>query len=240
MKGDSKNRRVQTAGSKSRSGDSSFISHHSSDEALKGRELLDHLLSDINQYPARRDEIEHQIREAFERRVAILALDMVGFSRLTIEYGIIHYLAMIHQMTEGARPAIYGNGGKVIKQEADNIFAVFDTPAQALEAALDILRAFDAINSVVPADRDIFGSVGIGFGEALIIGEADMFGSEMNLACKLGEDLAGKSEILLTAAAYAALPARRYICEPMSFSISELNLNCYRFEKRVVPKSGRR
>lgn len=217
----------------------SSLNPHTPSEG-SGRDLLDSFLAELNQYPARRDTIERQIRDTFERRVAILALDMVGFSRLTIEYGIIHYLAMIHQMVEGATPAVKGNGGKVIKQEADNLFAVFDTPGQALEASLDIFRAFDAINTVVPTERDIFGSVGIGYGETLIVGGGDLFGSEMNLACKLGEDLAEKKEILLTPEAFAALPARRYVCSPVSFSISGLEINCYRFDKRRVPQSRRK
>jgi len=219
------------------SGDGSLTAACESPQS--GRELLDRLLSDLNQYPARRAEIETQIREAFERRVAILALDMVGFSRLTIEHGIIHYLAMIHQMAEGATPAVKGNGGKVIKQEADNLIAVFERADQALEAALDIFRAFNAINSVVPADRDIFGSIGIGYGDTLLIDDVDLFGPEMNIACKLGEDLAGKNEILLTPAAFAALPAKRYVFEPVTFSISEMEINCYRYEKRRYPKVKR-
>jgi hypothetical protein len=39
---------------------------------------------------------------------------------------------------------VTGNGGQVIKQEADNLFAIFAQPAHALEAALDIFRAFEA------------------------------------------------------------------------------------------------
>jgi adenylate cyclase len=231
MKDESKN-------PESRTRDSSLIPNPSSPE--NGRELLRSLLSELNQYPARGDKIAQQIRDAFERRVAILVLDMVGFSRLTIEYGIIHYLAMIHQMAQGAIPAVKANGGKVIKLEADNLFAVFDKPGQALEAAFDIFRAFNAINSVVPTERDIFGSIGIGYGETLIIDDKDLFGSEMNLACKLGEDLAEKNDILLTAAAFAALPARRYICEPVSFFISDMEINCYRYEKRNFAKAKRK
>jgi class 3 adenylate cyclase len=36
----------------------------------------------------------------------------------------------------------------------------------------------------------------------LLIGEEDLFGSEMNLASKLGEDVAGRGEILLSASAH--------------------------------------
>ncbi len=203
-----------------------------------GRALLRRLLAVRNQFPERGDEIDDQLRDAFQRNVAVLALDMVGFSRLTVECGIIHYLAMIHQMDEAARPAVTGNGGVVIKQEADNLYAIFDDPALALESALDIFRAFDAVNSVVPPGRDIFGSVGIGYGATLVIDEKDMFGAEVNIACKLGEDLAGKSEILLTQSAYAALPPDRYICSPATFSISEMRIDYYRYERSLFLKNG--
>jgi len=203
--------------------------------SLRGSALLRRLLSERNQFSERAADIDKEIRSAFERNVAILALDMVGFSRLTIEYGIIHYLAMIHQMQEAARPAVTGNGGTLIKQDADDIFAIFYNPADALESALDIFRAFDAVNSVVPPERDIYGSIGIGYGETLVIEGKDIFGAEVNIACKLGEDLAGKSEILLTRAAYEALPPGGYVCAPVKYRISEMEINCYRYDRSLFP-----
>ena len=201
-----------------------------------GHSLLRRLLATRNQFPERQHEIDERLREAFQRNVAVLVLDMCGFSRLTVERGIIHYLAMIHQMNEAARPAVIGNGGVVIKQEADNLYAIYEDPALALESALDIFRAFDAVNSVVPTERDIFGSIGIGYGAVLVIDEKDIFGSEVNVACKLGEDIARKSEILMTESAYAALPPDRYICTPGTVSISEMTLNYYRYQESILPK----
>jgi class 3 adenylate cyclase len=201
-----------------------------------GRELFARLLSERNQSPDRVEEIDRRIRKTFEREVAILALDMCGFSRLTKEHGIIHYLAMIQQMEGAARPAVRSNGGVVIKREADNLWAVFDTPKRALEGALDLLRAFEAINTVVPSSRDIYGTIGIGYGETLVIGSEDLFGSEMNIASKLGEDLGGKNEILLTTSAHAALPQSQYVCEPMRFSVSGIEIDCYRFKEKIYPK----
>jgi class 3 adenylate cyclase len=197
-------------------------------------------LSERNQNPDRIEEIDRRLKKAFERSVAILALDMCGFSRLTNDYGIIHYLAMIRQMEAAARPAVRQNGGVVIKQEADNLWAIFGTPARAVEGALDILRAFEAINSVVPTERDIFGTIGIGYGETLVVGSEDLFGSEMNLASKLGEDLGGKNEILITAAAYELLSPDRYVCEPARFSISGVDIACYRFKEKRYPRRRNR
>lgn len=201
------------------------------------RALLNRLLSELNQYPDRATSITAKLRDALEWRVAILVLDMVGFSRLTRELGIIHYLAMIHQMVEAATPAVIANGGRVIKQDADNIFATFDNPMQALEAARDIFRAFDAVNTVTPIERHLCGSVGIGYGETLVIDNSDLFGPEMNLASKLGEDMAGKSEILLTASAHDALPAGRYVFAPVRFSIGEIEIDCFRYERALFQKS---
>ena len=214
--------------------------HGRSDARGSQRALLNRLLSELNQYPERGPSITAKLLEALERRVAMLVLDMVGFSRLTLEHGIIHYLAMIHQMVEAATPAVIANGGRVIKQDADNIFATFDNPTHALEAARDIFRAFDAVNTVTPLERHLYGSIGIGYGETLVIDDSDLFGSEMNLASKLGEDLAGKNDILLTASAYEALPAGRYVFAPRRFSTGELEIDCFRYESALFENSERR
>ncbi|HQR39340.1 MAG TPA: adenylate/guanylate cyclase domain-containing protein [Blastocatellia bacterium] len=194
-----------------------------------GREYLRALLAERNQHPDRVADIDRLIEETFRRKVAILVLDMSGFTRLTLKYGIIHYLAMIEQMDNAARPAVAQNAGIVIKQEADNIFAVFDSPAAAIEAARDILIAFSAVNTVVPDERDLYASFGIGYGDTLVVDDHDMFGSEVNAACKLGEDLADRYEILLTPAAHDAIPPNLYTFEPRHFSISGVDLASWKF-----------
>lgn len=192
---------------------------------------LRRLLSARNQAPENAAAIDASIEHAFVRHVAILVLDMCGFSRITQSHGVIHFLAMIHQMEQAARPAIVGNGGEVIKQEADNLFAVFATPEQALDAAIDTLRALDAMNAVLPPERSLNVSAGIGYGATLVIAHEDLWGPEMNCACKLGEDIASANEILLTQAAHAGLAPGRYECVPTQHDISGLNLQAHRFDR---------
>ena len=193
------------------------------------KSVLKRLLAERNQQPNRVAEIDEQVRHLFQRRAALMVLDMSGFSRLTNEFGIIHYLAMIEQMDSSSRPAVEGNGGTVIKQEADNLFAVFDTPRRAVEGALDIFRSFQAVNASVPESRDLFGCIGIGFGDLLIIGDEDVYGDEMNIACKLGEDLATPGEILLTPSAYDALEPGPFDFEAIEYTISGLTIPAFRF-----------
>ena len=137
---------------------------------------------------------------------------------------------MVHQMEQAARPAIAGNGGEVVKQEADNLFAVFSHPEQALEAALDIGRALDAMNAVQPREAALQASIGIGYGPTLVIAEKDLFGHEMNHACKLGEDIAGPGEIYLTGNACQALPQGRYVFSEAPHTIGGAVLPSFRLE----------
>ena len=201
-----------------------------------GRALLRERLRERNQNPDRLVEIDAELLLTFQRRRAILTLDMCGFSRLTHKHGTLFYLSMIVQMEEAATPPVLNNRGRVIKQEADNFFAVFDAPADALEAALDILLAFRAVNSVVPDDRDIAVSIGIGYGDVLDLGD-DVYGDEMNVACRLGEDLAGRNEVLLTPAAAEALPADAYDLDEVTFAGPDA-VRAYRWRGRRPPRTG--
>ena len=207
-------------------------------EETPARARLKDLLLQRNQTPDRVEEIDREIVQRFQRKVSMLILDMCGFSRITASNGIIFYLAMIQQMESAASPAVMQNKGEVVKQEADNLFAFFSSPQDALEAALDIFRAFDAMNAVVPDERDIYGSIGIGFGDTLVIGDEDLFGDEMNRASRLGEDLAGRQEILLTPSAYEALPEGLYRFETARFEDRGDEITAYRFLGRVSEREA--
>ena len=71
-------------------------------------------------------------------------------------------------------------------------------------------------------------SIGFGYGKVLLVGEDDIFGDEMNLTCKLGEDLAKRNEILLTTAAHANLIDPPCQLEQLTFSVSGLALSAFR------------
>lgn len=172
------------------------------------RKQLERLLDLRNEHPERLAAIDAQIRALFEAERAILVLDMCGFSRLTIRHGIIHYLSMIRRMQRTVVPLVRDGGGTLVKTEADNLFATFTTVPRALSTALAIHAALARVNAVLPEDWDVHVGIGIGFGLLLLVGEDDVFGSEMNLASKLGEDLAKAGDVLLTEAAHRRAGAR--------------------------------
>lgn len=171
----------------------------------KSLKRLEKLLDFRNDHPERLAALDERIKQTFQERHAIMVLDMAGFSRLTIKHGIIHFLAMIRRMQVATVPVIEKGGGRVVKTEADNIFAVFPSVEKAVSVARRIHRALEDLNAVLPEDWDIHVSIGIGHGDVLMVGQHDFFGSELNLASKLGEDLAEAGEVLLTAAAHARM-----------------------------------
>ena len=192
------------------------------------REELSRLLQERNEYPERIEQIDALIRETFGETHAVMVMDMSGFSRVTIKHGIMHFLAMIHRMNQIVAPTVREHGGRVIKFEADNAFAIFDKVEDAVEGAIDTSRRFSAANTMLPEEMDMHGKFGIGYGEVLIVEDKDLFGSEVNLASKLGEDLAERGEILLTEAAFAEVDAEKREYEEVSMTISGLQLDVHK------------
>lgn len=166
---------------------------------------LDALLSRIIQEPEKRAEITEEIRRDFTQRRAVLVLDMSGFSRTTQLHGIVEFLLMIHQMRLMAVPAIETCGGDLVKAEADNLYCLFEKVDDAVRAAREIIGRLNTVNVLLPADRRLYASIGIGLGQVLVLEGEDLYGDEVNLSSKLGEDVAQGGEILLTEAAKAEL-----------------------------------
>lgn len=191
------------------------------------RARLDAMLEDMLDRPEHRDEIEDEIEGVFTQERAVMILDMSGFSRTTKDRGIVAFLLMIHQMQLLSVPSIEENNGVVIKKEADNLFCLFDRVEDAVTASREITRRLKTANVVLPKDMELYVSIGIGYGPILNIENEDIWGSEVNLASKLGEDIAELGEILLTEDARAKIEATDAEFVERSVSISGLDLKFY-------------
>lgn len=156
-------------------------------------------------------------------------MDMSGFSRLTQKYGIVHYLSMVLRMQLTYQPIVESLGGQVIKFEADNCFAMFDTVLLAVEAAIRLNTAFDAINRFTEETFDIRVAIGIDYGSVLLTGGPNYFGEVVNTASKLGEDVARPGEILLTERAFREIPLPEAGCtgKPLIPLLSGVRIKSY-------------
>ncbi len=185
---------------------------------------------------AERDEIEAEIHKSFSIDVTLLVLDLSGFSRLTAEYGVIHYLAMVRRMHLLTNTLIDDHSGKVIKFEADNLFAYFDSVDQAIHFAMEMQSGFKGMNVMTDDSSDIYASIGIATGPVLLIDQKDAWGAPMNLASKLGEDLAGKGEILVHEDAFAASKSPgSYETESKELSVSGITIKARLLKGLALP-----
>src|SRR4051794_34010063 len=96
------------------------------------RANLERLLNEMIEQPERRAELIREVEEAFGQEKAVMILDMSGFSRTTHQHGIVPFLLMIHQMQLVACPCVQEEGGTLLKAEADNLYCLFESVADAV------------------------------------------------------------------------------------------------------------
>jgi class 3 adenylate cyclase len=185
------------------------------------------LVDEIADLPeADRQAAERRLRERFEVERAVLVLDMSEFSLSVRRSGIVAHLCLIRRVQRLAVPIVATHGGEVLKCEADNVFAVFPEPRGAVHAALAINRALAGASPPDAAGPPPAVGIGIDFGRVLLIPGRDAFGDAVNVAHKLGEDVARGGEILVSDATRERL--EECPAEPLSLSVSGLHLKAWR------------
>jgi adenylate cyclase len=154
--------------------------------------------------PSKRAAFDRLVEARLVRKRAVVFTDTADFTVRTARDGILHFLMVFERAVDEARPAISRAGGEVVKVEGDSLLLRFDDVGAAC-LGVDVVEAcLSRVNAGRPRKERLAFSYGVGFGDVLDL-EGDMFGLEVNLASKLGEDLARPGEILLTPAAVAAL-----------------------------------
>ena len=182
-----------------------------------------------------RKKIEGDLWSVYGAEYAVFVLDMSGFSLLTRKYGIVHYLSMVRRMQMTTKPIARAYGGRMLKYEADNCFAVFPDTLSAINAAIAMQHAFSVANLFTSDDLDIHIACGIDYGKLLIIGNEDCFGDPVNRASKMGEDVAAAGEILVTKEAMEMIPAEAGIASrEINISISGVTIPAYVVQYREV------
>lgn len=182
----------------------------------------------------KRKKLEDSIWQTYGSENTAFVLDMSGFSLLTRKYGIVHYLSMIRRMQLTVEPIITNHGGRIIKFEADNCFAVFPEPASAARTAITIQHAIAAANLLTSEDMDIHVAIGIDYGKILILNEDDMYGDAVNRACKMGEDIGKADEVLITKEAMDMIPEEAQIYGKLiEVSIGGLTMPAYQIVYRA-------
>ena len=147
-----------------------------------------------------KEGIDRHVWNLFGEEWAVMYTDLVGFSRHVAEYGVIHFLQTIFESHRLLMPVIEEHTGILLKIEGDSLMVIFRNVNEAINCAISMQQCCDSYNQLKPETDRILLCVGIGYGRLLRIGDSDVFGAEVNAACKLGEDAAKAREILVTGA----------------------------------------
>jgi TolB-like protein/Tfp pilus assembly protein PilF len=139
--------------------------------------------------------------ERVQRRLAaILAADVVGYSRL-MERDETGTLAILKARRKDVlEPLVARHQGRVFKVTGDGVLVQFGSAVDAVQCAIDLQQAMAASSEDLPDDNRIVLRIGINLGDVILEG-SDLYGDGVNIAARL-EAMAEPGGILVSGAAY--------------------------------------
>ncbi|WP_429812395.1 adenylate/guanylate cyclase domain-containing protein [Ensifer sp. B1-9] len=123
--------------------------------------------------------------ESITRRLAaILAADVVGYSRLMERDEKNTYTQLMARWKEVLEPLVATHQGRVFKTTGDGVLVEFSSAVNAVECAAALQRAMTAANRDVPADQAIVLRVGVNMGD-IMVADSDLYGDGVNVAARI-------------------------------------------------------
>src|SRR4029450_12425978 len=120
-----------------------------------------------------------------ERRLsAILAADVVGYSRLMGANEVGTLTSLKSHRSELIDPTITEHQGRIVKLTGDGMLVEFPSVVNAVECPADIQSEMRLRNADVPEDRRIEFRIGVNLGD-VIVEDNDIFGDGVNVASRL-------------------------------------------------------
>jgi class 3 adenylate cyclase/TolB-like protein len=123
--------------------------------------------------------------ERVERRLAaILAADVVGYSRLMGADEVATLRALRAHLRELIEPTIAARRGRIVKTTGDGLLAEFPSAVEAVACAITIQRGLASRNTGTAEEKRLTFRIGINIGD-IIIEDKDIFGDGVNVAARL-------------------------------------------------------
>jgi class 3 adenylate cyclase/pimeloyl-ACP methyl ester carboxylesterase len=134
------------------------------------------------------------------RLAAILAADVVGYSRLMSEDEVGTLAALKAHRADLVEPAIARHSGRIVKLMGDGMLTEFDSVIEAVACAVEIQQDMAAHNRAAPDDRRMLLRMGVHLGDIITDGD-DIYGDGVNIAARL-EGLADAGGICISRQAF--------------------------------------
>jgi adenylate cyclase len=122
--------------------------------------------------------------QVVRRMMAILAADVVDYSRLTEAGEVDTHVRLRALRVQTIDPCVVSYRGVIIKNTGDGFLASFDSAVDAVRCAVELQRDLAASEASLPIERKIRLRIGLNVGE--VITEADdIYGTCVNVAARL-------------------------------------------------------
>jgi adenylate cyclase len=132
---------------------------------------------------------------------AILAADVVGYSRLMAEDEAGTLAALRARRKEVLEPLVGRCRGRIFKLMGDGVFVEFASAVNAVECAIDLQKGMAERNAGSPDGPPMHLRVGINLGD-VVVEDGDLYGDGVNLATRL-QELADPGGICVSAKVHA-------------------------------------
>jgi adenylate cyclase len=130
---------------------------------LKGSEgRLWALIEERSQPGADKPALDRRIVDLFGETWCVMFTDLSGFSRQVDEFGIIHFLQVIHEHHKLVLPIVEAHDGLLVKVEGDSLLLLFRRPTRAIECAVAMQSACEEYSRALPPEEKVLLCVGIG------------------------------------------------------------------------------
>jgi len=138
--------------------------------------------------------------------VAVLAADVVGYSRLMgrDESGTLARLR--EHRTRRLEPTLVRYGGRLVKLMGDGALVEFASAVDALSAAIEFQQAMNEVDPERPESERIVFRIGLHLGDMIVEGD-DLYGDGVNIAARL-ETQAPAGGILVSRTLHEAVTGR--------------------------------
>jgi class 3 adenylate cyclase/TolB-like protein/cytochrome c-type biogenesis protein CcmH/NrfG len=173
------------------------------------------------------------------RLAAILAADVVGYSRLIEqdEAGTVERLKAHRK--EFIEPLIAEHHGRIVKLMGDGALCEFGSVVDAVQCAVLIQQGMTEREADTPEDQRIRFRIGINLGD-VILEDGDLYGDGVNIAARL-EGLAEPGGILISGTAYdqveGKLPLALAFAGEQRVKNIERSVRTYRIDLAGSPKA---
>ena len=118
------------------------------------------------------------------RLAAILAADVVGYSRLMEHDETGTLTALKARRRDVLAPVVAQHNGRVVKLMGDGVLVEFASAVDAVQCAVELQKGFTEANQGVPEASSIVLRIGINLGDVIVEG-SDLYGDGVNVAARL-------------------------------------------------------